>query len=161
MTRKPALIIFILCLTINTVKAQTIPDFMLENLDGEWVSYDELKGEEVTIIDFWASWCKPCMKAMPQIDEIFKEYGSKGLAVIGVNTDGPRSISKVLPLSKTLKISYPIISDIDNELLNELNISVLPTLLMINKDGDIIYRHEGWTAGDEKKLVQQINSIIQ
>ncbi|MCG8581294.1 MAG: TlpA family protein disulfide reductase [Bacteroidales bacterium] len=161
MSTKTILSIVILTLAFNVVKAQSIPDFMLENLDGEWVSYNDLKGDEVTLIDFWASWCKPCMKAMPEIDKIYQEYHNKGLSAIGINTDGPRSISKVRPLSKTLNISYPIVSDINNELLNDLNISVLPTLLLVNKNGEIIYRHEGWTAGDEKELVEQINSILQ
>jgi alkyl hydroperoxide reductase subunit AhpC len=101
------------------------------------------------------------MKAMPELDKIYRDYQNKGLSVISVNTDGPRSISKVIPLSKTLKISYPVISDIDNELMNDLNVSVLPTLLLVNKDGEIIFRHEGWTAGDEKEVVREINSIIQ
>ncbi|MBK3519073.1 TlpA disulfide reductase family protein [Carboxylicivirga marina] len=155
-------LLLIIFLAVSTIgQAQTIPDFMLENLDGEWVSYSELKGDEVTVVDFWASWCKPCMKAMPEIEKLFNNYHHKGLSVISINTDGPRSISKVVPLSKTLKLSYPIISDINNELMNELNITALPTLLLVDNKGTVRYRHEGWNIGDEKEIEHQIKLFIQ
>lgn len=141
--------------------AQKVYNFGLEDLDGEWHEFEELRGDELTIIDFWASWCKPCMKSMPKIDDIYKSYKTDGLNVISINTDGPRSISKVLPLSQTLNISYPVLSDINNEVSEELNVSVLPTLLLVDKKGQIIWRHEGWSAGDEKEIEAYVKKSIQ
>ena len=154
-----ALLLFILLPIYGT--AQTVRDFSLENLDGEWMDYNDLKGEQLTIIDFWASWCKPCMKAMPEIEKLYQTFKDDGVNVISINTDGPRSISKVLPLSQTLNVTYPILSDINNDLTSELNISVLPTMLVVNSDGKIIWRHEGWTSGDEAKVEQHIKEALQ
>ncbi|TRX66154.1 TlpA disulfide reductase family protein [Carboxylicivirga sp. M1479] len=161
--KKLSIILFLSCLPFQLIdlNAQSIHDFSLENLEGEWLSFDELKGEQLTIIDFWASWCKPCMKAMPAIDQLHQKYKDKGLNVISINTDGPRSISKVLPISSTLKLSYPVLSDIDNVVMQDLNITVLPTLLIIDTNGEVVYRHEGWVTGNEIELENQIKSILQ
>ncbi|MCT4587659.1 MAG: TlpA family protein disulfide reductase [Carboxylicivirga sp.] len=141
--------------------AQKVFNFSLENLEGDWVEFEELQGDKLTIIDFWASWCKPCLKSMPKIDEIYNNYKDQGLNVISINTDGPRSISKVLPLSQTLNLSYPVLSDINNEVSNELNVSALPTLLLVDQSGEIIWRHEGWSTGNEKEIEAYVKKNIQ
>ena len=158
---KTSLILLSVILLSLATKAQTVRDFSLEDLDGEWQNFEDIQGEQLTLIDFWASWCKPCMKAMPEIEKIHKHFEGKGLNVIGINTDGPRSISKVPPLTKALKVSYPVLSDINNELMQDLNISALPTLLLINKEGEIVYRHEGWALGDEAELNEQILKYLK
>jgi alkyl hydroperoxide reductase subunit AhpC len=98
---------------------------------------------------------------MPKIDEIYNNYKDQGLNVISINTDGPRSISKVLPLSQTLNLSYPVLSEINYEVSNELNVSALPTLLLVDQSGEIIWRHEGWSTGNEKEIEAYVKKNIQ
>ena len=81
------------------ITAQVV-DFELKDLKNNIRNYSELKGEKLTLIDFWATWCKPCKKAIPELNSIYNAYKEKGVEIIGVNCDGPRSISKVIPLSK-------------------------------------------------------------
>ncbi|MCU4174910.1 TlpA family protein disulfide reductase [Carboxylicivirga sp. N1Y90] len=141
-------------------KAQAVREFILDDVEGETLSYDELKGEQLTIIDFWASWCKPCMKALPKLDKLYKAYEAKGVAFISINTDGPRSISKVMPLVRTLGVSYPILSDINNDVMQDLEIGVLPTLLLVDADNNIVYRHEGFSDGDELDIEHELKKHL-
>jgi cytochrome c biogenesis protein CcmG/thiol:disulfide interchange protein DsbE len=140
--------------------SQSVRDFTLQNIDGELKTYHELKGEELTIIDLWASWCKPCLKSMPKINVLYKEYQNKGVEVIGINTDGPRSISKVKPIVKVLNLSYTNLTDINNTVMKDLEVASLPTLLIINSENNIVYRHEGFSSGGEIAIKNKINELL-
>ncbi|OIQ38598.1 MAG: hypothetical protein BM563_06080 [Bacteroidetes bacterium MedPE-SWsnd-G1] len=140
--------------------SQSVRDFSLNNVDGELNSYNELKGEKLTIIDLWASWCKPCLKSMPKIDILYKEYKKKGVEVIGINTDGPRSISKVKPIVKVLDLSYANLTDLNNAIMKDLEVASLPTLLIVNSRNNIVYRHEGYSPGDEVTIKNKIDELL-
>ncbi len=141
------------------VKAQ-LPNLELKNLDQEWVSLDELKGEKLTVIDFWATWCKPCVSAIPKLNLLQKEFEPQGVEFIGINTDGPRNQSKVKPFARALNIGYPILFDPDQEAVDELNIAVLPTLLIYNSKGKMVFRHEGFSPGDEVIFKEKLTEIL-
>ncbi|TLX73972.1 TlpA family protein disulfide reductase [Labilibacter sediminis] len=130
-------------------KAQTVRNFSANTVSNDKVTFSGLKGHNLTIIDFWASWCKPCIKSMPLIEKIYNEFKTDGVNVIGFNVDGPRSVSKVKPIISSLNISYPIILDTESKIMRDLNIEVLPSLLIVDTKGKVLYRHEGYVKGDE------------
>ena len=107
-----------------------LPELDLENTDHEWVNLEELKGEKLTVVDFWALWCKPCINSMPTLNKIFEELKDQGVQFIGVNIDGPRNSAKVKPFIRTIGIEYPIVYDPDQELVNEFNVQAFPTLIV-------------------------------
>jgi len=147
--------------TISPGFAQEFTDFSLESTDNELLSLEELKGENLTIIDFWATWCKPCTKAMPKINDIYNEYKDRGLNVIGISCDGPRSIGKVDVVARSLNIDYQILKDIDCEVMGDNNFQAFPTLVILNQDNEIVHVHEGFTSGDEKEIEEMIISLLQ
>ncbi len=140
--------------------AQIVNNFQLKDIENETHTYAELKGEKLTLIDFWATWCKPCNKAIPELNKIYEAYKSKGLAIIGINCDGPRSISKVAPLSKSLQIKYPILLDINSDIKSELNLMAFPTIILVNTKGPIVWIHEGYVTGDEKIIIDEIEKNL-
>lgn len=148
---------FALC----SINAQQVNDFSLENTDNELVSLSELEGEKLTIIDFWATWCKPCTKAMPKLNKIYNDYKDQGVSVIGISCDGPRSIGKVDLVARSMKIDYDILKDIDCEVMGENNFQAFPTLVILDSDHEIVYVHEGFTSGDEKVIEEEIISLLQ
>jgi thiol-disulfide isomerase/thioredoxin len=149
----------IVCIS-HLINAQTVPNFLLKDIESQTQSFENLKGEKLTLIDFWATWCKPCVKAIPKLNEIYKDYKEKGVNIIGVNCDGPRSISKVEPMSKALAIEYPVLLDIDNELRIDLDVNYYPTLIMVNQKNEIVWLHEGYGYDDDKLIVQQIEKQL-
>jgi len=154
-------LIFILSLFILNVQAATqIKDFKLKDLENRYVSLSELKGEKLTIIDFWATWCKPCIKAIPNLNKIYKSYKEQGLEVIGINVDSPRNSAKVKPFIKTYKMEYAVLRDPNSQLATELNVSAYPTLYLINAQNEIVYTHIGYHSGEEKLLIREIEKQL-
>lgn len=141
------------------LQAQTVKDFSLKDLQNTSQTFENLKGKKLTVIDFWATWCKPCMKAIPELNILYKEFKEKGVSFISINGDGPRSIAKVGPVSKSLQIEYPVLLDIDSTVKTQLNLSAFPTLVLVNQNGKIVWIHEGFVAGDEKEIKAQIEKF--
>jgi len=157
-----ALLIILSFIAISefNLTAQQVRNFTLNDLNNKQQSFNELKGEKLTLIDFWATWCKPCNKAIPELNKIYTEFKNEGVNVIGINCDGPRSIAKVAPLCKTLQIEYPVLIDMNIQLMAELNLSAYPTLIIVNSSGKIVWIHEGFVPGDELVISEEINKQL-
>jgi len=142
------------------LQAQTTIDFELENIDNETISFDEVKGDSLTLIDFWTTSCKPCIKAIPKLNEIYAEYKSRGVEIVGVNCDGPRSTAKVGPFVTTHNVEYPVLLDINSKLMKELQITAFPTLLLVNSKGEILWSHKGFLSGSEVEIKKQLDTFL-
>ena len=150
----------LLLLLTNTIQAQQLPEFSLKDLEYNLRSFEDLKGEQLTLFDFWATWCKPCRKAIPELNKIYETYQERGVEIIGVNCDGPRSTAKVAPMARSLNIQYPVLLDINSDLMNEMNLANFPTLLAVNSKGKVVYVHEGFALGDEVEIIEAIDDLI-
>jgi len=132
----------------------------LTDMEGNTLSLDEAKGEKLTVLDFWATWCKPCVKSIPEMVKISHDFSDKGVKFIGVNEDSPRNQNKVRPFANSLGIDYQVVLDEDQEIMTELVVSVLPTFIVMNGEGKIIYTHEGFLPGDEELIRQKIEELL-
>ena len=152
-------ILFLVLLSTQTAYTQSVK-FKLEDTYSNTRSYEELKGENLTVVDFWATWCKPCLKSIPHLTSLQEVYKTKGVNFVGISVDGPRSVSKVGPLSESLKINYPILLDFNNDLMRQYNVVNVPSLAIIDSKNKIVYFHEGYNSGDEKKLKAKIDELL-
>ena len=143
------------------VTAGTVPDFKLKDLENRRVSYSELKGRKLTLIDFWATWCKPCLRAIPKLVELHDNFKDQGVNTIGVNVDSPRNTPKIKPYVRSVGINYPVVLDLNSELSQELHVTVLPTLLIVDANDEIVYIHQGYRPGDEKVLHNKIRELLK
>jgi len=157
---KKLIVTFIIAILVVGLHGQTVNNFRLKDITNTTRTFDELKGEKLTIIDFWASWCKPCNKAIPELNKIYQTYKDKGVNVLGINCDGPRSISKVAPLVNSLQIKYTVLLDINSEVMNYLNLSAFPTLILVDTKGKIVWIHEGFVEGDTKDIIAEIEKYL-
>jgi thiol-disulfide isomerase/thioredoxin len=155
-------ILFILLLSLSVaITGPKVHNFKLKNLDNRTVSYNDLKGEKLTVIDFWATWCKPCIKSIPKFVDMSDTLTSKGVQFLGISVDGPRNLSKVKPFAKSLGIDYPVLLDTDNTLMARLRVQAVPTLLIVNDDDEVVYFHEGYAPGEEKMIAAEINKLLK
>lgn len=149
-----------LIFVFNSIFPAEVRDFRLENLKGEVVKYSEIRGENITIIDFWATWCKPCRSSVPKLVELYNRYRDKGVGFIGINVDGPRNLAKVGPVAKSLGIEYPVLLDINGKIMSEMNVTAVPSLLIVNKENRIVSFHRGYRPGDEVVLETEIQKLL-
>ena len=151
---------FCLIFGASSLSAQQLPEFSIKDIKNSFRTFEDLKGEELTLFDFWATWCKPCRKAIPELNKIYADYRDMGVQVVGVNCDGPRSQAKVAPMARSLQIKYPVLLDINSDLMNEMNLANFPTLIAVNNEGEVVYVHEGFALGDEVEIRNAIEDLI-
>ena len=157
---KKLVFILLFIMHINAF-SQKVYDFMLPDVRSNViVNFNSLKGSKLTVIDFWATWCKPCVSAIPKIEAIFQMYKDSGVHVIGINIDSPRNLSKVLPFSESQGITYPILLDSDQTVMRDMNVTNFPTLLIVDSNNKVVYTHEGYQPGDETEIKHQLSSQL-
>lgn len=145
----------------SVVSAQEVENFFLEDTENEEVTLEDLQGESFTILDFWATWCKPCKKAMPKLNDLYAKYKDQGVNVIGISCDGPRSIGQVSMVAQSLGVDYPILKDIDCEVMSALQLQAFPTLLILDENREVVWMHEGFVSGDELLIEEELSSLLE
>ena len=121
----------------------SLPDFNLPDIFNNLHSISEWKGK-ILIINFWATWCQPCRKEIPEFIALQEQYSDKGLQFIGIAIDDQGSVEEYLVKTK---INYPILIgdttgiDLAHQLGN--NIDAVPFTLIVNQQGKIIHQHPG------------------
>lgn len=114
---------------------------------------------KVYIIDFWASWCEPCKKALPALDKIYKQNKKKGLVVIGINVDDEKKLGQ--DFLKAHNVSFPVIFDEGRALAEKIEISTMPTSFVLDKSGTVKFLHKGFVDGQGAEYVKQVNEILK
>lgn len=117
------------------------PDFALTSVDGKTVKLSDYKGK-IVILDFWATWCGPCRKGIPDLVSIQKEF-PKDVVVIGVSVDRDRTKKDVPSFVKNYNINYPIVYSTDKVVNDYDGIEAIPTSFIIDKKGNIVDKHVG------------------
>lgn len=116
-------------------------NFNLPTTDGKQLKLSDYKGK-VVILDFWATWCPPCRKGIPDLVELKKKYGSKGVEIIGISVD-QETKPDVVPFIKEYGINYPIVYGNTNVYQQYGGIRAIPTSFIIDKEGKIVASYEG------------------
>ena len=133
-------------------------DLTLKDLSGVEQSLAALKGR-VVILNFWATYCIPCRKEMPDLAAIQNEFGALGVQVIGVNTDEPESRNKVVQFVKETKINFPVWLGGSTDLMNRFGLGgALPGTVLIGQDGRIKKVKSG--VVDPSALRKEIEALI-
>lgn len=138
--------------------AEPAPDFTLQSSTGENVRLAEQRGQ-VVMLNFWASWCGPCRKEMPLLDEMSKRYSAAGFVLYGVNVEEDNTDAK--KLIKELGVTFPILYDTESKASSLYNVDAMPTTVVIDKKGEIRFVNRGYKAGDEAKYREQIRELIK
>jgi peroxiredoxin len=121
------------------------PGFHLPDIQGKSVSLADFRGK-VVILDFWATWCPPCRREIPDFIELQSEYGSKGLQIVGVALDEP---AKVKEFAARAGMNYTVLLGNDDVSYRYGGISGIPTTFVIDRKGNIVERFEGFTSKSE------------
>lgn len=152
--------VLILLLITPMLKAQTVSEIKVQSLKNETIQLGKLYKNGPLLINFWALWCQPCKSELPHLNKLYEKYKDKGFSIIGLNQDSPKSVSKVKSFAASQSINFPVAVDPNFEIFNKFNGQVLPYSLLINKNGEIVYRHTGYVPGDEKMLEEKLIMLL-
>ena len=152
---------FIVVIFTTTVFSQTtdstiseLPNISLKNIDGEDVNFSEFgKNGKITIISFWATWCKPCIRELKNVSDLLDEWIEEyDVELVAVSVDDTRNIAKVKPFVSGRGWDFQVLLDPNGDLQRAMNVVNPPVTFLIDKDGKIIYSHVGYVDGDEYEL---------
>ena len=132
----------------------------LNPLMGKKIKLENYLSDGPVLINFWATWCAPCIKEMPYLDQFEKKYKDKGFSVLAISVDNQKSLSQVRSFIKTKKFSFDIFLDPNMQIFKKLNGNLMPTNVLIDKSGKVFWRHYGYLPGDEKKMEEQILNVL-
>ena len=141
-------------------KGSKVPTIKAKGLDGKTVDLKAmLKKNKVVIVDFWASWCKPCKKELPFLVEMHKKYGSKGLGIIGVNVD--KDPAKMNGFLKGKGVKFPIVpGSAGKDIAGKYSPPNMPTSYLVGPDGKVKHIHKGFHNSTKAEMKKQIEGML-
>lgn len=139
----------------------TIPDVDVKTLDGKTVNIRDYVGnDKITVLSFWATWCSPCKRELDAISEVYEDWQAEyDVQLLAVTIDDARSLAKVPALIETKGWQYTILADVKRELQKSLNFQTVPQTFLLDKNGEIVYTHSGYSPGDEYELEEEIQKL--
>jgi thiol-disulfide isomerase/thioredoxin len=145
--------------TVDTLRTGApAPEFQLKSNSGKPVSLASLKGQ-IVLVNFWASWCGPCRKEMPILEQLNRQYRGKGVTLVGVNVE-PDSAAAADWLKAT-PVSFPILFDVDSKVSKLYQVEGMPNTVILDRKGNVRYIHRGYRAGAENEYLDQIRALIR
>jgi peroxiredoxin len=138
------------------------PDFELPRLDGGSERLSSHFGKDVVLIDFWATFCKPCLRAMPDLDALYRSRKDRGFVVLGVSIDGPGTSADVQAEVSRLGVSFPILLDQESRAVALYNPRAsAPFSVLIGRDGRVLAQREGYTTGSHDALERDVDAALR
>ena len=136
--------------------AQPAPELAL-NLTNQQVKLSDYRGQ-VVYLDFWASWCKPCQRSFPWMNDMQAKYGEQGFTVIAVNLDSERKLADEF-LSK-LPAHFPVAFDPEGNSAQTYQLKGMPTSYLIDKTGQLRIAHQGFHVEKQASYEQEIQGLL-
>jgi thiol-disulfide isomerase/thioredoxin len=133
-----------------------VGNLQLETIDGRLVTLVDLQGK-VVLIDFWATWCFPCVQEMPSLKKLHDKYKDKGLEILAVSIDDDSS--KVRPFAMENGLNFSVAHS--PALGKQFKATPIPTNLLIDQNGNLRYRRIGFEEGDERELEIVIMELLK
>ena len=160
--QKLALAILITIATTSLAQAASVsgpaPNFTLKSLDGKNLNLSEMRGD-VVLINFWASWCGPCRLEMPLLNALHNKYAPLGFTVLGVNVEENSDDARGFLFN--FPVDFPVLLDNKNKVSKQYNVIAMPTTVVVDRDGNMRFLHQGYKSGDEREYRKMVKKLIR
>jgi peroxiredoxin len=155
--------LFFSTLIFSQDKQNKVPQVEIKNLNGEVFKTSEIKNDgKPIIISFWATWCKPCVKELTAVAEVYDDWKTEtGVKIYAVSIDDSRSMSRVAPFVNGKAWDYEVLLDPNGDFKRALNVINVPHTFLIDGEGNIVYQHTTYADGDETKLFEEIKKVAK
>jgi len=161
-TRIITLLFFIITTTTYS-QNKLLPSVDVKTINGKSININSIENNEMPIvINFWATWCKPCKKELNNIAEVYDEWQDEtGVKIIAISIDDTRSMSKVAPYVNSVSWEYEVYLDPNGDLKRAMGVSTVPHTFLLNSKKEIVWQHRGYVDGDEDELFDEIQNLIE
>lgn len=152
------LLSLMISLSITSYGQKSVPSVEVQNLEGKQVDLqDQIDKDKLTILSFWATWCKPCKDELDAVSAVYDDWQKKyNVELVAVSIDDARTQRRVIPMIEQKEWPYTFLVDPNSNAKRALNFRVIPQTFLVDKDGKIIYSHTGYTPGAEFELEEKI-----
>lgn len=154
--------LFLISLSIfSIVNAQEIPSLDIKNMDGSVYSTDSIvNGESPIIISFWATWCKPCVRELTSIAEVYEEWVEEtGVRLVAISIDDQRTFNNVLPFVNGKDWPFDVYCDPNGDFKRAMSVNMVPHTFILDKDRKIVWQHTSFAEGGELELIELIRRL--
>jgi cytochrome c biogenesis protein CcmG/thiol:disulfide interchange protein DsbE len=141
---------------IDKLERTMAPGFSLKDLSGRTITLSSLKGK-VVLLNFWATWCPPCISEMPVFNRLYKEMRSRGLEIVAISAD--RSEGYLRDYVSKHSLDFRVLYDEDRTVTKQYKVFSMPTTFLIDKNGVIVEKFFGeydWTDQEIKKKIEKL-----
>jgi peroxiredoxin len=137
-------------------------DFSARDVDGKTLRLSDYLGKQAVLLDFWSTYCEPCLAEMPHLRKIYDEERAKGFVVIAVAMDGPETVADVPMFAKRNGMIFPVVLDEDSHVAQIYNPKkTAPLSVLIDKTGKVFRVREGYNPGDEKLVEADVRKVLE
>jgi peroxiredoxin len=137
------------------------PDFTVDLLTGEPFRLSDHLGKEVVVIDFWTTFCQPCVGSLAHLSKIYSQHKGKGLVVLAVSMDPSDTAGNISPFVRSHGLTMPVAHDLNSRVTDLYNKkSTAPFQVLIGRDGRIIKQRESYQPGDDASIEHDIVAAL-
>lgn len=140
-----------------------LPSVQLRTIDGKTVDTAKLSNDgKPFVISFFASWCKPCLRELKAINEVYADWQDEtGVKLYAVSIDQGQNSNKVKPMVDAEGWEYEVLLDPNSDFKRALNIQMIPAVFLLDGNGKIVSKHNSYKDGDENNLYEEIKALVK
>ena len=156
------LIFIFFVLGIISGNAQQIPSVKLKDLKGKTIDTSTLENDgKPFIISFFALWCKPCLRELEAIKDVYKDWQKEtGVKLYAISIDDAQNSLKVGPESRAKGWQYEVLLDPNSDFKRALGVNAIPAVFIVDGNGKIVSSRTGYKNGEEEKLIEEVRKLL-
>ena len=140
----------------------SLPAVDLKTLDGQVSNTSQIENDgKPIVISFWATWCSPCKRELNNINDVYEDWVDEtGVKVIAISIDDARQVYKVGPYIEGVAWEFDVLLDTNSDFKRAMNVNNVPYTILLDGNGNIVYKHNNYAEGDEIELYEKILELV-